>query len=56
VIALDNMFQAGRVLDPTDYTPNTVAIRDLNESLPHDDRGEAVLLAIRDGAMLVRKR
>lgn len=46
----------GRVLDPADDNPNTVAIRDLNESLPHDDRVEAVLLAIRDGVMLVRKR
>jgi predicted O-methyltransferase YrrM len=56
VIALDNMFQGGRVLDPADNNPSTVAIRDLNESLPHDDRVDAVLLAIRDGVMLVRKR
>ena len=56
VIALDNMFQGGRVLDPADDNPSTVAVRDLNESLPHDDRVDAVLLAIRDGVMLVRKR
>jgi caffeoyl-CoA O-methyltransferase len=56
VIALDNMFQAGRVFDSADNSPSTVAVRDLNESLPHDDRVDAVLLAIRDGVMLVRKR
>jgi caffeoyl-CoA O-methyltransferase len=50
------MFQAGRVFDPADNSPSTVAVRDLNESLPHDDRVDAVLLAIRDGVMLVRKR
>lgn len=56
VIALDNMFQGGRVLDPADDNPSTVAIRELNESLPHDERVDAVLLAVRDGVMLVRKR
>ena len=56
VIALDNMFQGGRVLDPADDNPSTTTIRDLNDSLPRDDRVDAVLLAIRDGVMLVRKR
>jgi caffeoyl-CoA O-methyltransferase len=56
VIALDNMFQGGRVLDPANEDPSTVTIRDLNESLPQDERVDAVLLAIRDGVMLVRKR
>lgn len=56
VIALDNMFQSGRVLDPADSEPSTQAIRGLNESLPKDARVDAVLLAIRDGVMVVRKR
>ncbi len=56
VIALDNMFQGGRVLDPTNDSPDTVAIRDLNTAIAADDRVDAVLLAIRDGVMVVRKR
>lgn len=56
VIALDNMFQSGRILDPTDDDDSTVAIRGLNDSIPQDKRVDAVLLAIRDGVMVVRKR
>jgi predicted O-methyltransferase YrrM len=50
------MFQGGRVLDPTNDSPDTVAIRDLNTAIAADDRVDAVLLAIRDGVMVVRKR
>jgi predicted O-methyltransferase YrrM len=56
VIALDNMFQGGRVLDSTKDDPDVVAIRDLNDALVRDERVDAVLLAMRDGVMVVRKR
>jgi caffeoyl-CoA O-methyltransferase len=56
IIALDNMFQSGRVLDPAEDDPSTVTIRALNDSIVRDERVDAVLLAIRDGVMLVRKR
>ncbi len=56
VIALDNMFQGGRVLDPQRTDESTVAIRGLNDRIAHDDRVDAVLLAVRDGVMLVRRR
>lgn len=56
VIALDNMFQGGRVLDSARTDEDTVAIRDLNEALIADNRVDAVLLAVRDGVMVVRKR
>jgi caffeoyl-CoA O-methyltransferase len=56
VIALDNMFQGGRVLDSARTDEDTVAIRDLNAALIADNRVDAVLLAVRDGVMVVRKR
>lgn len=54
VILLDNMLQDGRVLDPRD--PSAVAIARLNETIARDDRVENVLLTIRDGVQMVRKK
>ena len=54
VIALDNMLWGGRVLRPKD--DDTRALVALAEHIRHDNRVDCVLVTIRDGVMLVRKR
>jgi caffeoyl-CoA O-methyltransferase len=54
VILLDNMLYSGEVLDPGDEASRTLAA--LNEKIATDDRVENVLLTVRDGVQLVRKK
>jgi len=54
VLLLDNMLWSGTVLDPQDEESRILA--DLNTRIAADDRVENVLLTIRDGVQLVRKR
>jgi caffeoyl-CoA O-methyltransferase len=54
LMVLDNMLRGGRVLDPANDDDR--AIHDLNESLVADDRVDVVLLPVRDGVSLARKR
>jgi caffeoyl-CoA O-methyltransferase len=54
LILMDNMLQGGRVLEPDDDSAR--AIDGLNRRLVEDDRVECVLLTVRDGVQLVRKR
>ncbi|MCH2162392.1 MAG: class I SAM-dependent methyltransferase [Phycisphaerales bacterium] len=56
LIALDNMFQGGRVADPANTEPDTVAIRQLALALQADDRIDYSLLPIGDGLGLAMKR
>ena len=56
LIAFDNVLWSGRVLDDEDDTDDTKAIRALNARLVHDDRVEVVMLTVRDGLTLVRRR
>jgi len=51
---LDNMLRGGRVLDP--QNDDDRALPALNESLVTDDRVDVVLLPVRDGVSLARKR
>jgi caffeoyl-CoA O-methyltransferase len=44
------------VLDDSDDTESTRAIRELNDSIAADDRVIAVQLSVRDGVTLVRRR
>ncbi len=53
-MVLDNMLWSGGVLDPDDDDGRAVA--DLNEALLADDRLDVVLLPVRDGVSLARKR
>ena len=48
------MFLSGRVLDPQDEAAQAVA--ELNQNITRDDRVENVLLTIRDGVQLIRKK
>jgi caffeoyl-CoA O-methyltransferase len=56
LIAIDNMLWSGRPLDPSDQSESTTSIRELNDFITADPRVECVLLPIRDGVMLIRKR
>jgi len=54
LLVLDNVLRAGRVLGGTH--PADVAIREINDLIVADDRVESVMLPVRDGVTLVRKR
>jgi len=56
VIAIDNVLWGGQVLDPSDASDDTRAIAELNDALVADDRIEVVMLTIRDGVSLIRRR
>ncbi|MFH1262759.1 MAG: class I SAM-dependent methyltransferase [Pseudomonadota bacterium] len=54
LVVLDNMLMAGKVLEPND--PESKAVDALNRKISHDKRVEAVLLTIRDGVVVGRKK
>ncbi len=54
VMTVDNVLWSGKVLDPRDE--DSRAIAELNDRIQGDDRVENVLLPIRDGLTMVRKR
>ena len=54
LILVDNVFMGGRVLNPKD-APSRVVAR-FNEEVLRDPRVEAVMLTIRDGVTLARKK
>lgn len=55
LIAVDNTLWSGRVADPAEQDPETVAIRDFNHRLAGDARVELSLVPISDGLTLIRK-
>jgi caffeoyl-CoA O-methyltransferase len=54
LMTVDNTLWYGRVLSPED--DNSRAIVAFNETVRRDDRVEKVLLTIRDGITLIRKK
>ncbi|MDH6132713.1 caffeoyl-CoA O-methyltransferase [Kitasatospora sp. MAA4] len=56
LVVLDNVFLGGRVLDPAYQGEDHVAMRSLNELIVADDRVDSVMLAVRDGVTLARRR
>lgn len=54
LIAIDNVFWEGAVIDAQDTGAQTREIRRLNSIIKHDDRVDTSLLAIADGLFLVR--
>jgi len=56
LIALDNMFWGGRVLDQNDSEKSTIALRQLLKKLHRDDRIDFSLLPIDDGLALAVKK
>lgn len=55
VIAVDNTLWSGRVADPSEREPDTVAIREFNRMLAGDSRVMVSLVPIGDGLTLARK-
>jgi caffeoyl-CoA O-methyltransferase len=56
LICVDNVLRGGAVLDRSGGNEAVVATREFNDFVAGDSRVEGVLLPIRDGVMLVRKR
>ncbi|CDZ78764.1 Putative O-methyltransferase/MSMEI_4947 [Legionella massiliensis] len=56
LIAIDNIFWDGKVIDAQETGGQTREIRRLNEYLKHDKRVDVSLLAIADGLFLVKPR
>lgn len=56
LLLVDNTLWYGRVVDGSDDSPNTVAIREFNRTLADDSRYEVAVTAIGDGFTLARKR
>jgi caffeoyl-CoA O-methyltransferase len=56
VIAADNTLWSGRVLNESDQSEGTVAIRAFNDHVRDDDRVICVMLSVRDGITLIRRR
>ena len=55
LMAIDNVLWHSKVLDLSDYSDDTVAIRALNEKLHTDERVDLTLVPIGDGVTLLRK-
>lgn len=56
LIVFDNMLQSGRVVSQPDGDESTRAIAELNDRLRDDPRVTSVLLTVRDGVTLVRRK
>ncbi len=58
VILIDNVLWYGKVLlDEVDKKdPSTQVLKDLNDQIANDDRVESLILPIRDGITLIRKK
>ena len=54
VIAVDNVLWSGRVLDPKEESDRAIVA--FNEHVSRDERVVNVILTVRDGIMLIRKR
>jgi len=56
VILVDNVLWSGRLLDDSDDSEATQALRVFNDHVAADDRVEVVMLTVRDGVSLIRHR
>jgi caffeoyl-CoA O-methyltransferase len=56
LVIFDNVLWSGKVVDASDQTEATMAIRALNDFLARDERVESVMLPIADGLTIVRRR
>jgi len=56
VLVLDNVLQGGRVLERHPDHPAVTAIQRMNDQVLADPRVESVMLPVRDGVTLIRKR
>jgi caffeoyl-CoA O-methyltransferase len=56
LIAIDNVLWHGQVVDPSDTTPATTALRAISRKIHGDSRVEVSMIPIGDGLTLVLKR
>jgi predicted O-methyltransferase YrrM len=56
LIMVDNVLWSGRVIDPSDQTPDTVALRAFNTKLLADSRVTLSMIPLGDGVTLALKR
>jgi caffeoyl-CoA O-methyltransferase len=56
LIVADNVLRSGRVADAGNDQPDVVAMREFNHRAASDPRVEAVMLTVRDGITLIRRR
>lgn len=56
LIVADNVLWSGRVLDDTDQSDDTKAIRAFNDMVVNDPRVTCVMATVRDGVLLIRRR
>ncbi|WP_369206774.1 O-methyltransferase [Streptomyces sp. PU-14G] len=56
LLVLDNVLRTGRVVDPAAQDEADVAIRRINDTITADARMQSVMLPLRDGVTLARKR
>lgn len=56
LIIADNVLWSGKVLDENENDSETIAIREFNQHIHEDERVEHLLLPIRDGLMIIRKK
>jgi len=56
LIVLDNVLRGGRVVDPAAQDEDDRAIRQINDTITADSRVQSVMLPLRDGVTVVRKR
>jgi O-methyltransferase len=56
LIAIDNTLWYGRVIDPSNTTDDTIAIRQINDFVRDDQRVDISLLRLGDGTTFCRKK
>lgn len=56
LIVADNVLWSGQVIDPQDQSESTRALVEFNDLVHRDPRVECVVLPLRDGVSLIRKR
>jgi caffeoyl-CoA O-methyltransferase len=56
LIVLDNVLMGGEVADPSFHRNSTVVMRQMNDIIAGDERVDSVMLPVRDGVTLARRR
>ena len=56
LLVVDNVLWSGRVMDPSVFDDDTVALREFNSRVMTDDRVDVVMLSVGDGVSVARRR